>query len=272
MRAYIELTKTDLLLALRDKSVLFFSYVFPLIFFFAFAELFAKREGGDIEQVVAMVLLMGILGNGLFGAGMRTVRDRESHVLRLFKVAPITPSPILVASLVTGWILYIPAVASVVGLAWFGYGLGLPGSFASFVIVVSLGVLSFRALGLILASIANSMQEVNILVQLFYTPMLFLSGALFPIKVLPAWLQVVSTFLPATYLVEGLQGIFLEGRTVDEMWLPVVALFVTILFCLFISGKLFRWEKGEKVPMSAKIWLLAALLPFIILGAIELAF
>ncbi len=54
-----------------------------------------------------MVLIMGILGNGLFGAGMRAVQEREQNILRRFKVAPISPVPILVASLVTGLVHYL---------------------------------------------------------------------------------------------------------------------------------------------------------------------
>ena len=55
MRAYLELTKIDLRLAVRDKGVLFFSYLFPLLFFFAFAEFLNTA----ISHVVSMVLLMG---------------------------------------------------------------------------------------------------------------------------------------------------------------------------------------------------------------------
>ena len=39
------------------------------------------------------MLVIGVLGNGLFGAGMRAVMDREAGILRRFKVTPITPLP-----------------------------------------------------------------------------------------------------------------------------------------------------------------------------------
>ena len=269
MRAYLELVKIDLRLALRDKSVLFFSYLFPLIFFFTFAELFDARKGGAIAHVVSMVLLMGILGNGLFGAGMRTVHDRENHILRRFKVAPITSTPLLVASLVTGWVLYVPAVLIILALASSIYGMTVPGRPISFLVILTFGLLAFRSLGLILAAVANSMQEVNILVQVIYTPMLFLSGALFPITLLPAWVQLVSQYLPATYLVSGLQGVLLKNETLMQHAVPVVALFITIVLGTFISAKLFRWEKEEKVPARAKGWVLAALAPFLLLGTLQ---
>ena len=109
MKPYLALIANDLRLALRDRSVIFFNYLFPLIFFFAFGGMFhAERAAGAAATVVTMVLVMGVLGNGLFGAGMRAVKDREAGILRRFKVAPISPLPMLMAALITGWLLYLP--------------------------------------------------------------------------------------------------------------------------------------------------------------------
>jgi ABC-2 type transport system permease protein len=92
MKSYLALIKVDLKLAFRDKAVIFFNYLFPLIFFFVFAGLMRAERGGTISYVVSLVLVMGILGNGLFGAGLRAVQEREANILRRFKVAPISPA------------------------------------------------------------------------------------------------------------------------------------------------------------------------------------
>jgi ABC-2 type transporter len=102
MNSYLALTTIELKLALRDKQVLFFNYVFPLIlFFFLGSMMHAERSGGAIAFIVTDVLVIGILGNGFFGAGIRAVQEREQNILRRYKVTPITPVPILVASLAT---------------------------------------------------------------------------------------------------------------------------------------------------------------------------
>jgi ABC-type multidrug transport system permease subunit len=126
MKSYLALNKVDLKLAFRDKAVIFFNYLFPLIFFFVLRASEAER-GGTISYVVSLVLVLGILGNGLFGAGLRAVQERETNILRRFKVAPISPAPLLVASLVSGWVIYIPIVLLVLGLAHFIYGMPVPG-------------------------------------------------------------------------------------------------------------------------------------------------
>jgi len=177
MRAYLALIKIDIKLALRDRSVIFFNYLFPLIFFFVFAEMMGASRSGGISNVVTMVLTIGILGNGLWGAGMRAVQEREMNILRRFKVTPISPAPILLASMVTGWLIYLPAVLLICTLAHFLYGMAIPERWLSLLGLISLGVFAFRSIGLILASIVNSTQESTIAIQLLYMPMLFLSGA-----------------------------------------------------------------------------------------------
>lgn len=267
MRAYVELIRIDLRLAFRDKMVIFFNYLFPLIFFFTFAELLGADQGGTITYVVSMVLVLGILGNGLFGAGMRAVQEREANILRRFKVAPISPTPILTASIVTGWAIYLPAVLITLSLAHFLYGMPFPRRWLELLALITLGLCAFRSIGLILASVANSMQESNILIQLFYMPMLFLSGATFPLTLLPGWAQIVSQFLPASYLVTGFQGIFIREESFLENWPAACALVVTMGIALFISRQLFRWEKQEKIRPIAKAWVLAVMLPFLIMGS-----
>jgi imidazolonepropionase-like amidohydrolase/ABC-type multidrug transport system permease subunit len=269
MKAYLGLVRVDLKLAFRNKGVIFFNYLFPLLFFFVFSEMLNAERGGTISYVVSMVLVMGILGNGLFGAGIRAVQEREMNILRRFKVTPISPTPLLVASLITGWLVYMPIFILVLVLAHFVYGMPIPQRPFSLFGLVSLGVLAFRALGLILASVVNSMQESQLLIQLLYMPMLFLSGATFPVSILPHWAQIISQYLPASYLVTGLQGIFFRNQSLVENWSSGLAMLVTVALATFISAQIFRWEKEERIRPTAKLWVLAALCPFIFLGAYQ---
>ena len=266
MRPYLALFKSNMRLTLRDRSVLFFNYLFPFIFFFAFAELFHAGTGAGIAYFVGTVLTMGILGNGLWGAGMRSVQEREANILRRFKVTPIGPLPILLAAMASGWLLYLPVVAILLGVAHFKYAMPMPQNWLSLFWMVSLGVCSFRAIGLMLAAITNTMQEAMIAIQLLYMPMLFLSGATIPSALLPKWAQTVAEFMPASYLVTGFQGIFFRNQTLADNATAVFALLVTIVLGTFLAVQLFRWEKEEKIRGRNKLWILAVLGPFVLMG------
>lgn len=267
MNGLLTMIRVDIRLAFRQRVVIFFNYLMPLAFFFIFAQAFHAEQGGVILQVVTMVTVIGILGNGLFGAGIRAAQDREMNILRRYKVAPITPLPLLIASTITGLVVYMPYIVLMFALAKWRYGLVMPRHMVDVLIFVILGTTALRAIGLIVASVANSMQESGILVQILYMAMLFLSGTTFPTQMFPNWLLTTTQFIPATWLVTGLQGIMMRNETLRTNWQSVAAMLLTMIVGFVISVKLFRWEKEEKVRPSAKLWVLAVLLPFALLGS-----
>ena len=268
MQSYIAYIKSTLRLTLRDRLILFFNYIFPLIFFFAFGEGIRGGGGaGGAAQLIAMVLILSVLGTGFFGGGMRAVMERELSIfLRRFKVAPISPGPILVSSIVVGWLTWLPSILLFLFLARWRYGLAFPEHLPSMLIFLTVGVVAFRGLGLIIASVVNSMAESQVIIQLLYLPMLLLSGATFPLSILPNWLQVVAQFIPSTHLYLGMQGILMRNETLWQNINPTLALLVTAAVAIFISMKMFRWEKEEKTKPAAKLWLLAVMAPFILVG------
>ncbi|MEY2479419.1 MAG: hypothetical protein QOI04_346 [Verrucomicrobiota bacterium] len=269
MKAFLSFLKFDLKLARRNRGVLFFNYMFPLVFFFVFAQAFNAKQGNVILLVVSMVIVIGILGNGLWGAGMRAVQEREENILRRYKVTPITPVPLLAASMISGVIIYLPSVILMLAIAHLMYGMAIPGNLFSLFAFVCIGALAFRAIGLIIAAVVNSSQEAQILTQFIYLPMLFLSGASFPMWLFPNWLQILTQFIPARYLMSGVSGILQRKESLAQNWQAVGALLLAGGVGMFIATKLFRWEKEEKLRPSAKFWVVAVLLPFFFVGGYQ---
>src|SRR5260221_3008845 len=263
MKPYLAVIAMDIKLALRLRAVIFFNYLFPLIFFFTFATVL-KGESGAMTFVVTMSVTLGVLGSGFFGAGIRAIQERELGILRRYKVTPISPAALLVCSMVTGWAIFIPYIVVLLLMAHFLYQMPLPSHFFQLLVFISLGLIAFRAIGLVIASVANTMQEGTILVQLLYFPMLFLSGATFPAENFPRSLQVISKFVPATYYVQGIKDIIKDNHGLNSSYAGVLVL--TTIIGFVVGMKLFRWEKEEKIKGSAKLWVAAVLAPFLIMG------
>src|SRR5688572_27121272 len=152
MGAYRAQILMTLRLMIRNRGALFFGYLLPIGFFFMFGQLFRAEQGGA-TQVISMVLTIGVLGSGFFGAAMIAVMNREQNVLRRFKVAPISPAPILVSSLIVSLLNYLPMAALMLFLANRVYGMAIPDQLGSLFIFVSLGLLAFCALGNIIAAV-----------------------------------------------------------------------------------------------------------------------
>jgi hypothetical protein len=113
------------------------------------------------------------------------------------------------------------------------------------------------------------MQETQVINQLIWTAFLFLSGASVPLAIFPHWIQAASLFMPATYLATGLQAAASGMAGSSELISDFVALAIGLLVAFEISRQLFRWEPEEKVPGRAKLWVLAAMIPFLAFGIYE---
>jgi imidazolonepropionase-like amidohydrolase len=109
-----------------------------------------------------------------------------------------------------------------------------------------------------------------VLVQLLYMPMLFLSGAAIPASLLPRWTQTVAQFMPASYLVSGMQGIITQHESLAANWKSAGALAITLALATFVAMRLFRWEKDEKLNAPAKLWVVGVMVPFVALGIYQL--
>jgi ABC-2 type transport system permease protein len=269
MKTYLAIIAMDIKLALRLRAVIFFNYLFPLFFFFGFATFLGRStQLGGMVYVVNMSITFGVLGSGFFGAGIRAIQERELNILRRYKVTPITPAPLLVGSMVTGWIIFLPYIVLLLLMAHFLYQMPLPAHMFELLVFISLGLIAFRSLGLVIASVANTMQEGTILVQLCYLPMVLLSGATVPEEAFHGVMKIIHNFMPATYLVKGMRSMLLDGQglAAKENLAAAGVMLLTILGGGLISTKLFRWEKEEKIRGRAKLWVLVVLLPFIVLG------
>src|SRR5262249_61500196 len=87
-----------------------------------------------------------------------------------------------------------------------------------------------------------------------------------PATMMPRWTQTISQFIPASYLVSGVQSIVTQHETLASNWRSVGALAITFALGLFVASRLFRWEPEEKLKPAAKLWVAGVLLPFVALG------
>ncbi|MDT7607064.1 MAG: type transport system permease protein, partial [Pseudonocardiales bacterium] len=177
----------------------------------------AGPAGGSVRFTAFLfpgVLAMSVGFTAAF-SGISMVWDREFGFLREMLVAPVSTTAILTGKCVGG--ATVSTVQSVVLLALAGL-VGVPYSPVMLLELVGLLFLcSFLivALGLVLAARVKQVQSAFPLVQMIITPMIFLSGALFPLSGLPGWLTVLTHVNPMTYAVEPMRSVVFDHLRVD---------------------------------------------------------
>jgi ABC-2 type transport system permease protein len=255
-------------ITMRNKAFLFFSLIMPMVFFFLYGSVFAKGNPQAVTFLMGPVLSLTVMGT-FWGLSMQLVTWREQGILRRFRLAPISPAAMIASSVIANYALILPTVFLQLFLARYIYHVTAFGNWITLFVLVILGITSFGALGLIVASVTNTMQETQIINQLLWFSFLFLSGATVPLSVLPVIVQRIGLFLPATYLVSGIQRGMVYNQGVLSLSVEIISLVVWGALAFFISSVLFRWEPEAKLPRNAKLWAASTILPFILLGIWE---
>ena len=198
----------------RDRSRIVSSLVQPVLFLFVLGTGLSSliASNGDVDFRTFLfpgVLATSVLFTAAF-SGISMVWDREFGFLREMLVAPVSTVAILTgkclggATVATLQSLIILALAPLVGVPY------------NLVMMVKLVGLLFLmafmicALGLFLSARVKQVQSAMPLVQLTITPLMFLSGSLFPLSNLPGWLHVATTLNPMTYAVEPIRSVVFD--------------------------------------------------------------
>jgi ABC-2 type transport system permease protein len=257
-------------LAMRNRAFLFFSLIMPLVILFVYMGILARGNRESIPYLLADVLALTVMGS-FWGLSVQLVTFREQGILRRFRVAPISASAMLASSIISNYVLTIPTIIIEFYLSLKVFHMTGMGNLIGVAILLTLGVVTFATLGLVIASVTNTMQETQIINQIIWFAFLFLSGATVPLPSLPGAVQRVAYFLPATYLVSGLQQSMSVTHPVkfSSLGLDLASMIGCTLIAFLVSAQLFRWEPEAKAPRRAKLWAAAAIIPFLLLGIWE---
>lgn len=166
---------------------------------------------------------------------------RESGILKRLRATPLRPHVILSAHVLVKLLLTAVTVVLMVlaGRRYFSAGPGVP--IISFGFALLLSTWSILSIGFVIASIVPTARFAQPVGAIILYPMVGLSGLFVPLSQMPPGLRSVARFLPMTYVVSLLQGIW-RGEGWSAHSGDVTALVVVFVVCVAISSKVFRWE------------------------------
>jgi len=211
LRATSVVWRRELVRFSRDRTRMVTGLVQPLLFLFVLgtglSSLVARGTDLDFRTFLYPgIVAISVLFTATF-AGISLVWDREWGFLREMMVAPVSRASILVgkafggATVATAQSLVMLALCGVVGIPY------NPVMLLEMVILLYLAGLMLTSMSLAMVVRIKQFQSAFPLVQMIITPMMFLSGAMFPLSGLPRWLDILTTLNPLTYAVEPMRHV-----------------------------------------------------------------
>jgi ABC-2 type transport system permease protein len=248
MKSLLKMTWMEAKLFLREPVSAFFTLIFPLLMLFIFGSIYGTKSvpgtdstQGAIGTLIPAFTAMIIGMTGLMPVTITMATYRENGILRRLRTTPVSPLVVMAAQVVvvfvmTGLGVFLLAIAGklVYHVQFNGNPLDMLGGFV-------LSSLSFFGIGFILAGVMPNARTAQIVAMVLLYPMLILSGAAWPRELMPATVARLSAFLPLTYVVNLLRGLW-AGESLGSHLLDVAVLAGMLVLGVIISVKTFRWE------------------------------
>lgn len=247
MKSLLKMTWMELKLFFREPIGAFFTLVFPLMMLFLFGSIYGNEPSdyfngyGTVDISVPAYTAMIIATTGLMSLAITMSAYRENGVLRRLRTTPISPLLILTAQVVVLLLMTIIGMVLLVIAGKLVYQMRFEGNVFDVFLGFILSSLSFFAIGFVIAGLMPNARTAQIVGMVILYPMLFLSGAGFPRELLPETIKKISTFLPLTYVVNLLRGLWI-GENWAAHQTEVVVLVIILIVGVLVSIKVFRWE------------------------------
>lgn len=136
------------------------------------------------------------------------------------------------------------ALRTVVYLAWGIFLFGFPvteANWAGAVTVLLVSIASFTALGVLSAAHLLLFKRGSPVRWVFLGIAGLVSGMIYPVSVLPDWLQTLARFIPVTWSLEAMRGALLDGASFSDLWLAIRVLLLFAVVLLPLSFAVFSW-------------------------------
>ena len=195
----------------RTRTRILSSFMQPILFLFVLgygmSTLVGTTGGFDFKKFVFPgIVAMSVVMTAMFSA-ISIVWDREFGFLREMVVAPVSR-----AALVIGKTLGGASIATIQGTIMLVLAPLIGVHLTALLVVEVIGLellmaVAMTTFGVFIASRIQRMEGFQVVMQMLLFPMLFLSGALFPLKGLPSWLAVITRVNPLTYAVDPLRHV-----------------------------------------------------------------
>jgi ABC-2 type transport system permease protein len=238
----------------RNRSGALFTILLPVMFLVLFGSI---NRNGTVQldpngpQVgYTTFFAPGMLGMAVMAGtftslviGLTIMRDNGQ--LKRLRGTPLPPWAFFCGQVVSRLVLIAVEAVLVLGLGRLLFHVTLPRSpsaWATFALVVLLGAATFTAVGVAYTRLVANADSAPALVQAAFLPLLFLSGAWFPLSGLPHWLSSLAGAFPLAPMLDGMRQALIFGHGPGVIWPDVRKLLAWLAVGLLVALRTFRWE------------------------------
>jgi ABC-2 type transport system permease protein len=203
---------------LHDPTELLTRAVQPALWLLVFGQVFTRMRAiptGELRYIDFMspgILSQSVLFIAIFH-GISVIWERDLGIVHKFLVSPTPRSALVLGKAISAGLRALTQAAIVYALALL-LGVSMrwnPLALLGVLLAVMLGAAFFSIFSLVIACLVKTRERFMGIGQILTMPLFFASNAIYPISVMPRWLQAIARFNPLSYLVDALRALMLAG-------------------------------------------------------------
>lgn len=264
MKAYWQHFFFEFRTGIRNRALLFLTYLFPLLVYALLGAIMTAVNPDFKETLIPAMLTIAILSGGLLSIPDQIVNARVAGIYRSYKINGV-PAINILSIPALAVLLHMLVIGAVITLtAPIFFKAPLPTNWISFGLVYLAMVTASAGLALLIGVISTSSQMTVLLAQLIFLPSMVVGGIMMPTSILPAALQKIALLLPSTHAMNAFRSLA-YGQPAELA--PLGSLLILLCGAVLAFGlawRLFYWDaadpqRGRKAPLA-----LLALLPYVV--------
>ncbi len=225
-------------LDIRSKSLFVTCYVVPLIFFLLMGGIFTSVMPDMRSTLIQSMIVMCVSMGAFIGLPPSLIETYGSDIKKVYKANGVPVYSGLVTMFLSAFIHLMIACSVIALLAFVLFEAVLPAQLPTFFFALAIYLIVSLSIGSILGLIIKNQAKLTMIAQLVFLPSIMLSGIMFPIDLLPDFLEMAGRVFPAFW---GYRLMLNSGFCLENLWYLILVFFAAVIIC----GILLKKQKLE---------------------------
>ena len=221
-------------LDIRSKSLLVTYYIVPLIFFLLMGGIFTSVMPEMGSTLIQSMIVMSVSMGAFLGLPPSLIETYGSDIKKIYKANGVPIHLGLVTMVLSAFIHLMITCIVILLLAPILFKANLPSQFLLFFLALAIYIFVSLSIGSILGLTVNNQAKLTMIAQLVFLPSIMLSGIMFPISLLPDFLQVIGHVFPAYW---GYRLMLDKGLRLANLWYLILLTCIAVITCILLMNK-----------------------------------
>ena len=221
-------------LDIRSKSLLVTYYIVPLIFFLLMGGIFTSVMPEMGSTLIQSMIVMSVSMGAFLGLPPSLIETYGSDIKKIYKANGVPIHLGLVIMFLSAFVHLTMTCMVILLLAPILFNASLPSQLPLFFLALAIYIVVSLSIGSILGLTVKNQAKLTMIAQLVFLPSIMLSGIMFPITLLPDFLQAIGRLFPAFW---GFRLMLDHGFGLENLWYLILVSCISVMTCILLLNQ-----------------------------------